>query len=120
MKNFILIAAFIFALVFAFVAGVARANGDDIGDHVTIVSVENVRQFRNGSYVILEGRIERYIDKDMYVFEDDTGSIIVKITPEKISQFSARENDRVRIRGEIERARFSRPTIGAIKVEIID
>jgi len=112
------IAALILALIALTI--LAGANNNELSDHVTVVSVENVRQFRNASYIMLEGQIGRYLGKDKYIFNDDTGSVVVKITPEKLDQFTVSDGDRVRIRGEIERSWFSRPTVGAIEVEVIE
>lgn len=98
-----------------FAAGPAFA----ISDHIQVVSVENARQFRNASEIVIEGKIVRHEDDDKYVFTDDTGSIVVKITPEKMRELDLESGDRVRIRGEIERTWFGRPSVGAIEAEVI-
>lgn len=85
-----------------------------------MVSIENASKFRNAAYIILEGKIERHIEKDLYVFTDDSGSIVINITPEKMAMLDISADDRIRVRGEIERAWFSRPTVGAIEVEVIE
>jgi len=111
----------IFLITAIFCAFALDAHSKYIGPSENImVNVKRPRDFMGVSEIVLEGQIERHLEKDWYVFTDDAGSVIVKITPEKLEEFDVSENDTVRIHAEIERSLFRRPRLGAVSVEVIE
>jgi uncharacterized protein (TIGR00156 family) len=52
--------------------------------------------------VILQGKIERRLDDDKYLFSDDTGSITVEINFWVWNGLSVDANDTVEITGEVD------------------
>ena len=83
-------------------------SGDQVGGFTgprQVVTVEQALGFRDDTPVILQGRIVRALGGEKYLFEDDTGTIIVEIDRKDWRGLTVGPNDRVEISGEVDRDR---------------
>ena len=96
----------LFWLVGFFVLFVITANaqqGGFKGPNAEVASVAEARALRDETPVILQGRIERFLGDERYLFSDDSGSITIEIEKRIWGNVSVDENDLVEISGEIDR-----------------
>ncbi|MDE6571365.1 MAG: YgiW/YdeI family stress tolerance OB fold protein [Alphaproteobacteria bacterium] len=98
------------------VAGAAHADfqpvaqGGFVGGDETIITVKQAKEMRDDTYVIVQGKIVQRAGDDKYLFEDQTGSIIVEIDKKDWNGVTVTPNDTVKLYGEIDR--------GLLKTEI--
>jgi uncharacterized protein (TIGR00156 family) len=76
-------------------------QGGYTGPGTTLMTVEEAKNLRDVSFVILQGKIERLLMKTQYLFSDDTGELILTIRDGLWGDVSVDENDVVEIRGII-------------------
>jgi uncharacterized protein (TIGR00156 family) len=71
---------------------------------VQTVTVNQARNLRDGSLVILTGNIVQSLGREKYTFRDSTGDITIEIDRNLwfLLDLSVNANDRVEIRGEID------------------
>ena len=67
------------------------------------ITVAEAQNLRNNTPVILQGRIERFLGDEKYLFSDGSGSIVVEINDDVWDNLSLSQNDMVEIIGEIDR-----------------
>ncbi len=77
-------------------------------DPATIVNtVAELKHLRDDSYVVLEGKIEKRLGKEEYLFADSTGSITVEIDDDEWRGVSVGPQDTVEIIGELDKGIIS-------------
>ena len=81
-----------------------RQGGGFTGEQ-RVVTVEQALTFRDDTPVILRGRIVMALGNERYLFEDETGTIVVEIERETWRGLTVGPNDRVEISGEVDRDR---------------
>lgn len=67
-----------------------------------LVKAAQARQMPDDTWVILRGYIKRNIEKDMYLFQDSSGEIAVKIKSDIMRNLGAGPETMVEIRGEVD------------------
>jgi uncharacterized protein (TIGR00156 family) len=67
------------------------------------VSVEEAKTLRDDTPVSLQGKIERFLGNDKYLFTDDSGSITIEIEKRLWRGLSVSQDDMVEIIGEIDK-----------------
>ena len=72
----------------------------------TIVTVKQVMEMRDDVPVIVQGRIVQRIGDEMYLFEDNTGSIRVEIDDDDWRGQTVTPTDTVKLYGEVDRGIF--------------
>ena len=75
------------------------------------VSAEAAKELPDDAQVVLRGAVVRHIRKDYYEFRDETGSVTVEIDDDIWRGLIVRPEDRVEIRGEVDR------DFGSMKIE---
>jgi uncharacterized protein (TIGR00156 family) len=96
---------FCVSLIFVLILAGSMLNAQEgyRGLGANIVTVEVAKTLRDDDPVTLQGKIERFLGDEKYLFADDTGSIIVEIDNRLWRGFSADQNDTVEITGEVDR-----------------
>ena len=84
--------------------GTIQGGGGFTGEN-QVVTIQQVQRFRDDTPVILQGRIIRALGNEKYLFDDDTGTIIVEIDRDRWRGLTVGPNDRVEISGEVDRNR---------------
>ena len=105
----------------------APNEGGFIAHPQTISTVQQVKQMRDDTNVVLQGRITQRVDnngkytfkdsnsakskdsddKNKYMFEDETGTITVEIDSEDWPDQAITPSDTVKLYGEVERGMFT-------------
>ena len=80
------------------------------------VTVTEVQNLKDESFVVLKGSIKQMVGKEKYLFEDKTGNIIIEIDDDDWNGLSVSPEDIVEIRGEVDK-HWRKPT--DIEVESI-
>jgi uncharacterized protein (TIGR00156 family) len=73
------------------------------GPGATAVTVAEAKNLRDDTPVLLQGKIERFLGDEKYLFSDDTGNIVIEIDHKVWGSLSVDENEVVEINGEIDR-----------------
>jgi uncharacterized protein (TIGR00156 family) len=96
------------------------AGGFADGTVETIVTVQQVKEMRDDTPVVVVGQITQRAgsDDEEFIFQDATGSIIVEIDDEDWRGQTVKPTDTVKLRGEVDRGLFKRQ-IDVDFVEII-
>jgi uncharacterized protein (TIGR00156 family) len=100
----------LFSAAFALIAALpVYAQGgfvDNTGRAATaagILSVEEAKKLRDDAPVQLQGNIVRALGDEKYVFRDEGGEIVVEIDDDVWRGVTVGPDDRVEIRGEIDK-----------------
>ncbi|MDR1046986.1 MAG: NirD/YgiW/YdeI family stress tolerance protein [Treponema sp.] len=72
------------------------------GPGAVAITVSEAKGLRDDTPVILQGRIERFLGDEKYLFSDDTGNIIIEIDHRVWGNLSIDENETIEINGEID------------------
>ncbi|MDR2339565.1 MAG: NirD/YgiW/YdeI family stress tolerance protein [Deltaproteobacteria bacterium] len=81
----------------------ARPQGGFQGPGIDVISVSQAVRLRDDTFVILRGKIVRSIGKDKFVFQDQTGDIIVEIDSHLWGGETVTPDDLLEIGGEIDK-----------------
>jgi uncharacterized protein (TIGR00156 family) len=73
------------------------------GPGAVAITVAEAKNLRDYTPVILQGKIERFLGDEKYLFSDDSGNIVIEIDKRVWGSLSVNENDVVEINGEIDR-----------------
>jgi uncharacterized protein (TIGR00156 family) len=73
------------------------------GPGAVAITVAEAKNLRDDTPVILQGKIERFLGDEKYLFSDDTGNIVIEIDDRVWGNVSVDENEVVEITGEIDR-----------------
>lgn len=102
MKNIVKLSCF--ALVLGFSGGaMAQVSGGFTGPSIANSTVAEALKLRDDSAVVLEGRIEKSLGGEKYLFTDATGSVTIEIDNEDWNGVSVNEKDLVVIKGEVDK-----------------
>ena len=82
--------------------GTAVAQGYT-GPGLVAVTVAEAKNFRDDTPVVLQGKIERFLGDEKYLFTDSTGTITVEIDNRLWAGLSINQNDTVEISGEVDK-----------------
>ena len=80
-----------------------------------VVSVEQAKNAKDDTYVVLQGYIEKSLGDEKYLFRDETGSIKVEIKDKRFRGLTIYPDDFIQISGEIDKGWFS-----ATEIEVKD
>lgn len=81
-----------------------QAAGGFVGPDVSsVVTVEQVKNLRDDTYVTLQGNIIQSIGDEKYTFKDKTGTITVEIDNEDWNGATVSPEDMVEIKGEVDK-----------------
>jgi uncharacterized protein (TIGR00156 family) len=97
-------AFFLFGLLVLAGLSVHAQQGGYVGPGTSAVTVAEAKTLWDDSPVVLQGKIERALGRDTYVFSDETGSVIIEIRRSVWGNLTVGENDMVEITGKIEGA----------------
>ncbi|MDD9155127.1 NirD/YgiW/YdeI family stress tolerance protein [Aliivibrio sp. S4TY2] len=102
---------FLFTLILACSSTFALANDqaanyqDEFSKPVdginTVESVLNASTVLDDTPILLTGYLVESLGKEVYVFKDDTGTLNVKIDGDKMPTLQVKPNDKVTLKGEI-------------------
>jgi uncharacterized protein (TIGR00156 family) len=73
------------------------------GPGAVAITVEEAKNLRDDSPVILQGTIERFLGDEKYTFSDDSGTITIEIDNKIWSGLSVDQYDTVEITGKLDR-----------------
>lgn len=68
-----------------------------------VSTVADVLKMKNDALVSVQGKIQKQVKKNKYLFADDTGSVVVEIKPRTWRGLDVGPDDIVRISGEVDR-----------------
>ena len=77
-----------------------------VDENETILTVEQVEDLRDDTFVILEGNIVKSLGDEKYLFKDSTGTIEVEIDDEGWGGQSVGPKDVIKIYGDVDRGIF--------------
>lgn len=103
MKKLLTIAGL--ALYAATTVAAEPAGGFEGPDSLRLVTAAEASQLADDTAVKLQGFIVRALGDDKYEFRDDSGTITVEIDREDWGGVKATPQDRIELRGEIDRDR---------------
>ena len=89
-------------LVLSTISLLSRQGGFS-GPGLEIISVSQARQLRDDTPVRLQGKIERFLGDEKYLFYDATGKITIEIDDDIWKGLVVDENDLIEIIGEIDK-----------------
>lgn len=72
-------------------------------------TVEEAKKLNDDAHVVMRGNIKQNIGHEKYLFEDQTGSIVVEIDDDDWNGVTVGAEDLVEIRGEVD-THWSKPT----------
>lgn len=78
-------------------------TGGFVGPEKATTTVADAKLQRDDTYVVLQGNILQRHGHDKYLFQDSTGTIIVDIDNHKWNGLTVTPNDKVEIRGEVDK-----------------
>ncbi|MDD9194462.1 NirD/YgiW/YdeI family stress tolerance protein [Aliivibrio sp. S3MY1] len=67
----------------------------------TVESVLNASAVIEDTPILLSGYLVEPVGKEVYVFKDDTGTVNVKIDGDKMPSLQVKPNDKVTLKGEV-------------------
>ena len=111
MKNVLSVAAMAVVLGFASASmaqgfnGPAQTGGFQ-GPGLSSTTVAEALKMGDDTAVVLEGKIEKSLGKEQYMFSDATGSVTVEIDNDDWRGMTVTPNDTVVLRGEVEKDFF--------------
>jgi uncharacterized protein (TIGR00156 family) len=73
------------------------------GPGPAVVTVEAAKTLKDEYPVKVQGKIERFLGDEKYLFTDDTGSIVIEIDKKLWRGISVDQEDIVEITGEVDR-----------------
>jgi uncharacterized protein (TIGR00156 family) len=82
---------------------VTAQQGGYKGPGAVATTVADAKNLRDNTPVILQGKIERFLGDEKYLFSDDSGSIVIEIDNRVWGNLSIDHNDVIEIDGEIDR-----------------
>lgn len=101
---------FFLSIVFCLTSTVALAQFVDKGGFkdpaIMTNTVAEVKQMKDNSYVILEGKIEKRLKDEEYLFADKTGSITVEIDDDDWQGQTVTPQDAIEIKGKFDKGIF--------------
>lgn len=81
----------------------AQASGGFQGPGLPVSTVAEALKMRDDTAVVLQGKIEKSLGKEDYLFSDDTGSVTIEIDHEDWRGQTVTPSDTVIIKGEVEK-----------------
>lgn len=78
-------------------------SGGFVGPDGTSTTVANAKTLRDDTWVTLRGTIVERISDDLYIFKDESGTINVDIDHKRWNGVTVTPQDRVEIRGEVDK-----------------
>lgn len=81
--------------------------GGFIGGDDTVVTVDQVKEMRDDTPVILQGVILQRNGDEKYLFEDSTGSIVVEIDDEDWGGLTVTPEEVIKIYGDVDKGIFT-------------
>ena len=78
-------------------------SGGFVGPDGTVTTVANAKTLRDDTWVTLKGTIVERISDDLYTFKDETGTINVDIDDKRWNGLTITPQDKVEIRGEVDK-----------------
>jgi uncharacterized protein (TIGR00156 family) len=92
-------------IVLSVMAGltVHAQQGGYKGPGAVAITVAEAKNLRDDTPVILQGKIERFLGDEKYLFSDDSGNITIEIDNRIWGSLSVDQDDVVEITGEIDR-----------------
>ena len=76
------------------------------GPGLSAISVEDALKLSDDAAVVLEGKIEKSLGKEQYLFKDASGSVTVEIDDDDWRGLNVTPQDTVVIKGEVEKDMF--------------
>jgi uncharacterized protein (TIGR00156 family) len=89
------------------------------GFGANLVTVAEALRLRDDTRVILQGKIERHIRSEYYLFADETGNIRIEIPPRVWGSLNVTQNDIIEITGIIDRHLFTRNRVYVRNIRIL-
>lgn len=84
----------------------APVGGGFVGGNEIIVTVSQVKEMRDDTPVIIQGRIVQRMGDEKYLFEDSTGSVTVEIDRKDWRGQTVTPSDTVKLYGEVDSGMF--------------
>ncbi|MDD3025799.1 MAG: NirD/YgiW/YdeI family stress tolerance protein [Aliarcobacter skirrowii] len=106
MKKSIILASMLFISTSIFAQSVTNLNeqkGGFIGSSAVKVTVKEAKELKDDTPVVLEGNIIKHLEKDKYIFKDNTGEIKIEIDEDDWGGLIISEEDTVIIYGEVDK-----------------
>ena len=76
------------------------------GPGLSVVSVDQALKMSDDTAVVLEGKIEKSLGNEEYIFTDSTGSVTVEIDDDNWRGVTVTPQDTIVIKGEVEKDMF--------------
>ena len=105
---------FFLSVAMCFTATLAQAQFIDKGGFKDPAAMTNtvaeVKQMKDNSHVVLEGKIEKRLKDEEFLFADSTGSITVEIDDDEWQGQTVTPQDTVEIKGKLDKGVFEDET----------
>ena len=76
------------------------------GNATNAVTIAQAKSLHDDSRVVLQGKIQRQVDSDEYIFADSTGNIKIEIDDHVWKGLDVTPNDTIRIQGKLDKETF--------------
>ena len=76
------------------------------GPNIAVASVAEAQKMKDDAAIVLEGKIEKSLGNEEYLFSDATGSIVVEIDNDNWKGLTVTPKDVVVLKGEVEKDIF--------------
>jgi len=96
-----------------------QVNAQRGGFGAGLVTVAEALRLRDDAPVILQGRIERHIRSEYYMFADETGSMRIEIPPRIWGSLRVTRDDLIEITGIVDRHLFARNKIYVRSIRLL-
>jgi uncharacterized protein (TIGR00156 family) len=92
-----------FIILLALAGLTASAQEGYSGPGLDPLTVEEAKNLRDDSPVLLQGKITRFLGDEKYLFSDDSGTITIEIEHRLWKGLSVNQDDLVEIIGEVDK-----------------
>lgn len=84
-----------------------KETREPVEETFEIVSVEQAKNSKDDTYVVLQGYIDKSLGDEKYLFRDETGTIQIDIEDKKFRGLTVYPDDFVQISGDVDKGIFS-------------
>ncbi len=113
------LAVFPLASAYAGYNGPTNPGGFTGPGAVNVTTAAAVEKAHDDAVAVLEGYLVEQVKSDLYIFKDDSGTVLVEIDHEDFLGASVTPQTRVRLIGEVDKGVFERTKVDVERLEII-
>lgn len=102
-KTFMILTGIMTIATAAHAEFVAVPRGGFVDESETIITVDQAKNMRDDSYVVVQGNIAKRTGSDKYLFQDETGTVTIEIDDDDWNGVTVTPTDTIKIHGKMDR-----------------